>query len=75
MNNKEIFWYMALGALAGIMLSVCAWGIWDDVTHSTIEIRATHAELQRCIESDAPMWSDAWCQDCYGIWYEITERR
>lgn len=35
----------------------------------------SYAELQRCAECDAPMWSDAWCENCYRIWSVASERR
>jgi len=75
MSNKDILFYLFIGILFGVLLSVCAWGIWDDITHTTLELETTHADLQRCIESDAAMWSEQWCEDCYSIWYQISERR
>ena len=75
MSNKEAWLYLCLGAVAGFVITLLGFQAYLDHTMPTIEIRATHTELQRCIECDAPMWSDQWCQDCYGVWYEITGGR
>ena len=35
----------------------------------------TTGELRQCLATDAPMWSDAWCENCYRIWAIANERR
>lgn len=28
----------------------------------------TSEQVRECLECDAPMWSDAWCESCYALW-------
>ena len=31
----------------------------------------TPEQFRQCLECDAPVWSDAWCESCYALWLEV----